>query len=344
MLDARRRLKEMNKRTIWLLTLLASLALLVAACAGGNPPSSAPAEEQPAAEEAAPSEEQVVEEEAAAEEPVAEEEEAAASGLPDLGGQTISIAIENAYLPFNYINLNTGEPAGWDYDFIEEMCNRLNCVPEFVETRWDGMIVAVSEGAFDMATDGITITPDRAEVVDFSDGYIDLEVRLLTRLDEDRFTEPEEFAADPDLLIGTQIGTTNYAIAEELVGPDRIQTFDEFGLVVQALLSGDVDAVMIDETAGQGYVGVNADQLKIIGKSLSSDELGFIFPQGSELVEPVNLALASMKADGFLDELALKYFSDQFKITYDDIGEGAYAEEEDAAEEVESEHAEDSSE
>jgi hypothetical protein len=51
-----------------------------------------------------------------------------------------------------------------------------------------------------------------------------------------------------------------------------------------------------------------------------------------------------MRADGFLDELALKYFSDQFKITYDDIGEGAYAEEEDAAEEVESEHAEDSSE
>ena len=101
----------------------------------------------------------------------------------------------------------------------------------------------------------------------------------------------------------------------------------------------------MDETAGEGYVGVNADKLKLVGDSLSSDELGFIYPKGSELVEPVNAALASMKADGFLDALAQKYFSDQFTITYDDIGAGAYEEETPAAEPTEapSEHAEDSS-
>jgi polar amino acid transport system substrate-binding protein len=335
----------MNKRMIWLLTLLASLALLVAACTGAAAPTSAPAEEQPAAEEAAPSQEEVVEEEAMAEEPAAEEEEAAApAGLPDLGGQTISVAVENAYLPFNYINLATGEPAGWDYDFLAEMCDRLNCVPDYVETRWDGMIVAVSEGAFDMAADGITITDERAQIVDFSDGYIFVDQRLLAQIDEDRFTEADEFAANPDLIIGTQIGTTNYIAAEELVGADRIQAFDTFDFAVQALIAGDVDAVMMDETAGQGYVGVNSDKLKVTGSSLSSDELGFIFPKGSDLVEPVNLALASMRADGFLDELADKYFSDKFIVTYDDIGEGAYAEEEEAGEEVESEHAEDTGE
>ena len=48
--------------------------------------------------------------------------EEASSDLPDLGGRTISVAIENAYLPFNYIDLETGEPAGWDYDFLAEMC------------------------------------------------------------------------------------------------------------------------------------------------------------------------------------------------------------------------------
>jgi polar amino acid transport system substrate-binding protein len=57
------------------------------------------------------------------------------------------------------------------------------------------------------------------------------------------------------------------------------------------------------------------------------DQFGFIFPQGSDLVEPVNQALTAMKADGFLDELARKYFSDQFTLTYDDIGPGAYAKE-----------------
>ncbi|MCP4283802.1 MAG: transporter substrate-binding domain-containing protein, partial [Gammaproteobacteria bacterium] len=256
--------------------------------------------------------------------------------LPDLGGRMVTVAIENAYLPFNYINLATGEPAGWDYEAWDEICNRLNCVPDYVEAQWDGMILAVSEGQFDAAADGITITDERAEIVDFSNGYISIEQRLLVRIDEDRFTEPAEFAADDNLIVGTQLGTTNYATAEELIGGDRIQAFDQFPLAVQALLSGDVDAVIMDETAGQGYVGVNADSLKLTGGTMSSDELGFIYPKGSDLVEPVNIALASMQADGFMDELAFRYFSDQFAITYDDIGAGAYAEPE---EETTSEHA-----
>ncbi|MCB0209473.1 MAG: transporter substrate-binding domain-containing protein [Anaerolineae bacterium] len=279
-------------------------------------------------------------------------EEAMAEGemaeLPDLEGRIVTIAIENAYLPFNYINLATGEPAGWDYEAWDEICARINCVPDYVEARWDGMIVAVSEGQFDAAADGITITDERAEVVDFSDGYINIAQRLLARLDEDRFTSADDFAADDSLLIGTQIGTTNYDTAINLVDEDRVRTFDDFGLVVQALLTGDVDGVIIDETAGQGYIGVNADQLKLVGEPLSSEQLGFIYPKGSDLVEPVNAALASMQADGFLDGLAEKFFTEQFTITYDDIGPGAYAEDEateteaePTEEATESEHAED---
>ena len=232
-------------------------------------------------------------------------------------------------------------PLAGTYDFLNELCNRLNCVPEYIETRWDGMIVAVSEGQFDMAADGITITEERAEIVDFSDGYINIEQRLLVRADEDRFDGPEAFAADEGLLIGTQIGTTNYNTAEALIGADRITAFDTFDFAVQALISGDVDAVVMDETAGQGYVGVNADQLKLVGDSLSSDQLGFIFPLGSDLVEPVNAAITSMKADGTLEEISTQYFSDNFTITYDDIGPGAYAEESEG-ENTEAEHAEDS--
>ncbi|MCP4167595.1 MAG: amino acid ABC transporter substrate-binding protein, partial [Chloroflexi bacterium] len=178
------------------------------------------------------------------------EEEAAEIELPDLGGRTVTIAIENAYLPFNYINLATGEPAGWDYEAWDEICKRLNCVPDYVEARWDGMIVAVSEGQFDAAADGITITEERAQIVDYSEGYISIEQRLLARIDEDRFDGPEEFAANPDLLIGTQLGTTNYNTAEALVGAERIEAFDTFDFAVQALIAGDVDAVVMDETAG----------------------------------------------------------------------------------------------
>ncbi|HXV97054.1 MAG TPA: transporter substrate-binding domain-containing protein, partial [Anaerolineae bacterium] len=191
--------------------------------------------------------------------------------------------------------------------------------PTYVEAAWDGMIAAVAAGQFDAAADGITITEERAEQVDFSDGYINIEQRLLVRIDEDRFEDVEGFVANPDLRIATQVGTTNYETISKLVDEARIQAFDNFGAVVQAVIAGDVDAAIIDETAGQGYVGVNQDKVKLVGPSLSSDQLGFIYPKGSDLVEPVNQALASMKADGFLDELAQKYFSDQFKVTYDDI-------------------------
>jgi polar amino acid transport system substrate-binding protein len=253
-----------------------------------------------------------------------EETMEAPAELPDLGGRSISIAIENAYLPFNYIDLETGEPAGWDYEVWDEICVRLNCVPDYIEARWDGMIVAVSQGQFDAAADGITITEQRAEVVDFSDGYIAVDQRLLARLEEDRFDSVDSFVASDELLLGTQVGTTNYETGVKAVGADRITTFDEFGLAVQALIAGDVDGVIIDETAGLGYRGVNADKVKLVEGTLSSDQLGFIYPKGSDLVEPVNVALSSMKADGFLQEVNDKYFGPNFTITYDDIAEPTY--------------------
>jgi polar amino acid transport system substrate-binding protein len=255
-------------------------------------------------------------------------EEAAAEGgaamvseaeLPDLGGREITIAVENAYLPFNYIDPSTGEPAGWDYEALGAVCELLNCVPVFQEAAWEGMIQAVADGQHDMAADGITINDERAEIVDFSDGYISIEQRLLVRADEDRFSTVEELQADPSLKIGSQVGTTNYETGSELFGADRIEAFEQFPFAVQALLAGDVDVVLMDETAGLGYVGVSADQLKLVGESMSSDQLGFIFPKGSDLVEPVNMALAVLRENGTLDELAGKYFTDKFTITYEDL-------------------------
>ncbi len=234
------------------------------------------------------------------------------NGLPDLNGCELRIAVENAYQPFNYIDPETGEAVGYDYDIFNEICSRINCTPNFIETSWEAMVAIMGgEGSFDtfdVGADGITITEERAQHVDFSIPYITSQQVLLVRIDEDRFTEPEEFAADPSLIIGTQLGTTNYEAAKNLVGEDRIRAYDQFGTAVQALINGDVDAVMIDNVAGLGYVGVNADKLKITGKAVESEELGFIFSKGSPLVEPINQALESMKEDGTLDTLFQKWF------------------------------------
>jgi polar amino acid transport system substrate-binding protein len=292
------------KKLFYVLVLLVAASLVLAACQPEAEPTEAPAATAvPAATEAPP------------EEP----------GLADLGGREVTIAIENAYLPFNYIDLETGEAMGWDYDVIDEICARLDCKPVWMEFGWDTMIAAVSEGQFDMAADGITITDERAKIVDFSDGYVAIEQRLMVLVDEDRFEGPDELAANADLILGTQEATTNYDIAVKLVGADRVIAFMDFGMTVQALIAGDVDGVIIDETAGLGYLGANKDQLKLIGRSLSSDQLGFVFPKGSDLVEPINAALIEMKADGWLEETNAKWFGPSFDVTYDDIRCGAYA-------------------
>lgn len=240
--------------------------------------------------------------------------------LPDLGGREITVAVENAYLPFNYIDENTGEAGGWDYDVWNEICVRLNCTPVFTEAAWEGMINAVAAGQYDAAADGITINAERDELVDFSIGYVAIEQRLLVRKDETRINSIEDIVADPNLKLGTQTGTTNYETALTYLPAERIDAFEQFPFAVQALIEKDIDAVIMDETAGQGYLGANAEDLKLVGPSISSDQLGFIFPPGSDLVEPVNAALQSMMDDGTLNAFNATYFGADFNCDYTDTG------------------------
>ena len=241
-----------------------------------------------------------------------------ASGLPDLEGRAVTVAVENAYLPFNFILAGETEGQGWDYDAWRDICERLNCVPEFVEAAWPAVIDQVAAGEFDVAADGISITDERAEIVAYSDPYMVVEQKFIVQLDDDRFSSAQD-VIDSDAIIATQVGTTNYELAVELVGEDRIQAFDQFGLAIQALIAGDVDVVIIDDAAGLGYIGENADAIATIDDPLQSDPLGFIFPMESDLVEPVNQAIQAMRDDGTMEELGLKWFGPDFTVTYDDI-------------------------
>lgn len=244
-----------------------------------------------------------------------------ASGLPDLEGRTVTVGVENAYIPFNYIPIGETEGTGWDYEAWEAICELLNCVPEFVEAGWPAVIDQVAAGEIDTAADGISITDERKEVVDFSDPYMTVTQKFIVQLDDDRYATADDLIADTEATIATQVGTTNYELAVELVGEDRIQAFDQFALAIQALIAGDVDAVIIDDAAGLGYIGENSESIKTIDDPLQSDPLGFIYPLGSELVDPVNQAIAALADNGTLEELGRKYFGPDFDIGYEDIEE-----------------------
>ena len=238
-----------------------------------------------------------------------------ADNLPDLAGRDIVIASENTYPPLQFVDPKSGDPVGWEYDAIAEIAKRLNLKVAFENTSWDAMIPAINAGEYDLAMNGITIREDRADKVDFSEPYMRSEMFMLVRADEDRFTDPAGFAANTDFLAGAQPGTTPFYVTvyEVLDGDEanpRIKLFETFGAAVQALKTGDVDLVLTDSTGGQGYVNANPDTFKLIGDPMGTEDFGFIFPKGSDLVEPFNAAIASMRTDGTIDALNKKWFYD----------------------------------
>ena len=236
--------------------------------------------------------------------------------MPDLEGRTVTAAVDPSYLPFSYICPNANEPVGWDFDALAEICSRLNCklvALNAQEIAWFNLVAAVAEGQFDVAGDGITITEDRKKILDFSDGYMEVDQVLMVTTDETRFGSANDLKNNPALKVGTQIATTNYDEAVILVGKERVIPFNTFDEAVAALISKQVDAVVIDDIAGDSYVAVNPGKIKLLPDILVKDQLGFIFPKGSKLVGPFNIALAAMRKDGTLDKLAQKWFGPEFK-------------------------------
>lgn len=266
----------MKKHSL-ILTLMLVAGLLLAACGGAATP--APTEAPPV--------------------------EAPATGLPDLGGQSITVAVENAYPPFNTIDPNTNQGVGWDYDAVNEICKRINCVPEFKQASWDGIFPAMAAGEFDMLADGVTITAERDEIVDFSIPYVIVGQTLLVRVDET--ASVDDMKADDTRIIGTQLGTTNEIVAKEHFPVERIKSYEDFPATVLALLSNDIDGVVIDNISALGFMNENPGKLKVAGQLTSDEQLGFVFPPGSELKEAVDAALQSMMADDTLDALNKKW-------------------------------------
>jgi polar amino acid transport system substrate-binding protein len=282
------------RKITWILSLVVMISVVLAACtpqpteAPPQQPTQAPPEPTKAPEATVPP-----------------PTEAPTGGITDLGGKKVTVAVENAYPPFNMIDQNTNEGVGWDYDTVRELCNRLNCVPEFKQAAWDGIFPAMAAGEYDMLADGVTITITREQTVDFSLPYVIIGQVLLVRADETR--DLDTLKADTNVLVGTQLGTTNEIVAKENFPADRVKSFEDFGAAVLALIAKDVDGVVIDNVSAAGFMKENEGQLKIGGTLTSDEQLGFVFPPGSDLRAAIDAALQAMIDDGTLDTLNRKW-------------------------------------
>lgn len=222
----------------------------------------------------------------------------------DLGGQVVNIGSDTTYPPHEFIE--DGVVKGFDVDVVAAICERINCQPNWITTAWDGIFGALADGQFDMVVSGVTITEERDKIVDFSEPYIIVQQGVLMRV-EDADKTIDDFKSGA-MRLASQTGTTNAALGEELVGRDNLALFDAFNNAVVALQNGDVDGVIIDSTSAAAYEQEFAGELTVAITGLSSDPLGLVFQEGSELQDSFNEGLQAIKDDGTLNELIIKWW------------------------------------
>ena len=222
----------------------------------------------------------------------------------DLGGRVISIGSDTTYPPHEFIE--DGVVKGFDVDVVAAICQRINCVPNWVTTAWDGIFPALANGEFDMVVSGVTITEERDKIVDFSDPYIIVQQGILMRV-SDKGATIDDFKSGA-MKLASQNGTTNAALGEELVGRDNLALFDSFNNAVIAVQNGDVDGVIIDSTSAAAYEQEFAGELAVGITGLSSDPLGLVFQEGDGMQDDFNEGLAAIIADGTLQELTIKWW------------------------------------
>ncbi|MEP9363119.1 ABC transporter substrate-binding protein [Nocardioides sp. CN2-186] len=169
---------------------------------------------------------------------------------------------------------------------------------------------------FDFDINQISITPARAKVVDFSDGYYSAAQAVIT-LKKDGAT-PTSLAELKDLKLGAQTGTTSLTAIRDQIQPSQEPlVFPNTNIAKQALLNGQVDAIVADLPTAFYITAVEIPGSTIAGQFASTgepEEFGMLFQKGNPLVACVNEALAALKSDGTLDSIEKQWLSDTVDV------------------------------
>jgi len=170
---------------------------------------------------------------------------------------------------------------------------------------------APGDKAFDLFMNQVSIKADRAEAVDFSQGYYDVAQGIVT-VEGSKIAGATSIADLKGAKLGTQIGTTSYDAILNVIAPDlEPAVFNTMDEAVAALQAGQIDGVVADVPTtfymrdAQLDGGVIIGQLK--GTDNGAEQFGVVLQKGSPLTACVNIAIDALKADGTLDALLLEW-------------------------------------
>ncbi len=212
----------------------------------------------------------------------------------------ITVASNMAYPPFEF-SPRKG-PRGFDVDLMNEIADRAGFEVEYQNVQFDGLIRGLDTDLFDAVISAMTITPDREQQVDFSDPYFNADQCLLVT----SYSDVESVDDLSDATVGVQQGTAGQIETQELINAGTVgqgRTFTTIEEAFAALQKGQVAGVVYDLAVAQRAVEESEGELRIVETVPTGEQYGIAFAKDSDLIEPVNEALAEIKADGTYEDI-----------------------------------------
>lgn len=220
------------------------------------------------------------------------------------------VATDAPFAPFDMVNEETGEIYGFDMDIMNAIAKDQGFEVEYKVYAFDGLLAGLSTGTtdFDFATSAISITPERAETILFSDPYYTATQSLSVPADS-----AVKGIADlkAGMSIAVQTGTTGHLWAQENLESKGIvlKTYPQGIDCFNAMLAGDVDAIFLDTTPSQDIAADATMKAKLVEAVNTDEDYGFGFPKdATDIHAKVNAGLANIIASGEYDEIYNKYF------------------------------------
>ncbi len=283
-----------NMKKLLCVALGAALSLsLLAACSGGSATTPAPETTTPA-EETTPVESAGT--------------QTAAFTTVEEGKLHMST---NAAFPPYEMTTDDGGFEGIDVEVAQAIAEKLGLELVVDDMGFDAALTAVQTGQSDIAMAGITVTPEREEVMDFSDSYATGVQVVIVKEDSPIQTVDDLVNAD---MIGCQAATTGYIYCSDTpenggYGEDHVTAYENGALAVMALVNGQVDAVVIDNEPAKSFVEQN-EGLKILDTEFAVEDYAIGFAKGNTaLRDAVNAALSELIADGTVQSIVDKYIT-----------------------------------
>lgn len=215
----------------------------------------------------------------------------------------------NAAFPPYEMTTDDGGFEGIDVEVADAIAKKLGLELVVDDMGFDAALLAVQNGQSDIAMAGITVKPDRQEVMDFTDSYTNAVQVIIVNEDSPIQSVDDLVNAE---MIGCQRATTGYEYCaadpeDDGYGADHVTAYETGALAVMDLVQGKVDAVVIDNEPAKAYVAQNPG-LKILDTEFANEEYAIAVKKGNTaLLDAVNAAMAELKADGTFQDIVDKY-------------------------------------